>query len=1002
MSLERNVILLASAGTGKTEQLSEYIISSIYSGTPLTRILALTFTDKAANEMKKRVLDKLQQKCKNMADDYGEKNRLYLQALMDIPVSMICTIHSFASYILKCYPVESQVAVNFEVDEGENFDRIFSEEWDNFILTSLSLNKDKWEHILRYFDINNITKLVKKLCSERYVVDTVRRDAVNFVAAERKSNAKYVEKVTFMGELMKLIIPFIEKFRKRYTEEQNISFDGLLRKAHNLLMENSSIRKELKDKFDLILVDEFQDIDPIQGEIIFYLGEENGAFEKRWDRVKLKPGKIVIAGDPKQSIYTFRGADLVAFDRFTGCLQLQGAEVKPLEINWRSCRKLVDFINIVGPQIFSSSDGYVAVKYERVLPSPKASDVCHGVANNNVTIHCIFTDRGGVSAKEVRYVEAEIISDCIIHYVDSMNYNYKDIAILFRNITEVGTYIIALKRRNIPYVCEGQRYFYKAQEILDFVNLLKAINDPYDKLSLIGVLRSQLFGLRDGEILSLLRENKLDYLNADGLEKYKNVEEIYKFLKRYHLLSKKIPPDMFIQRMLFGSELLDIISLGYNAEQAQSNILKLLDIVRENMRKGGEIFTLDKLIDRIHRYIIEEEEEIEPQLADETINAVRLLTIHKSKGLEFPIVILADLYHGRGSRDRGDKSKVLYEWSTGKIGIQLEEICNTHVLEMRERFKLNERGENRRLLYVALTRAKDKIDIFCKTDTGRDGELHKLFHQVMRNLGVDFSNFVGEGVVLKHNGVGELKVEIKRYDIEDYKNRVDDKNFVKKNRQEVVKFDVRKYQYFWDTVRTRYAESSLPLFISPTTLNEELLKGRVVSYKESIGRKDKSIFIGIVCHNILSSWDYTRPPEEFYFHVERKLRIFTTLDDRFEVNEIRKEILGILLPFVSSPVYVEIKSSKVLVKECPFFYKEAERIYHGVIDLICEDGRGEIIIYDFKTDKIGKDEIEAVVKRNYLEACKIYSRAIYNLMGKKPQRFSFVFLRLGERYDIKV
>ena len=1003
MALDRNIILLASAGTGKTEQLSEYIISSIYSGIPLTRILALTFTEKAANEMKKRVLEKLQQRCKNMAkDEYEEKYKLYTQALIDIPVSMICTIHSFASYVLKCYPIESRVAVNFEVDEGEKFDKIFSEEWDNFILTSLPLEKGKWECILKHFDMSNITNLLKKLCSERYTADVVRKCAVDFVFDENKKGVKRnLEKLSLMGELVKLIIPFIENFHKRYTEEQNISFDGLLTKVHNLLKENSSVRRELKDKFDLILVDEFQDIDPIQGEIIFYLCEENDVFEKRWDRVKVKPGKIVVAGDPKQSIYGFRGADLLAFDMFTEHLRQHGAEVKPLDVNWRSCKKLIDFINVVGPQIFSKSSEFLTIEYSRVLPSPKSSDTCQK-AEENITIHCIYTDKD-VSTEEIRRIEADIVSNCIIHYVGSMNYNYKDIAILFRNITEVDTYITALRRKNIPYVCEGQRFFYKAQEVLDFVNLLKAISDPYDRLSLVGVLRSQLFGLRDDEILSLIEEGALDYLNVSKLERYKNVEEIYKFLRKYHLLSKKLPPEAFIQRMLFNSELLDIISLSYNAEQAQSNILKLLDIIRENMGKGDVVFTLDKLIDKIHKFIIEEEEEIEPQLADETINAVRLLTIHKSKGLEFPIVILADLYHAKSSTYGSDKSKVLYDWSTGEIGIQLEEICNTCMLKMNSKAKVREESEDRRLLYVALTRAKNKIDIFCKANAPkRDGALHRLFHGIMEGLGVNFSNFTGDTFVLKYNEVEEIKIGIRKYTTEDYrKNITSGKNFIDGNAgRKRAKIDVRKYQHFWNTMEAEYKERALPLFISPTTLNEDLLKGRVISYREGIDRKNKSIFIGILCHDILSSWDYTYPLEKFYSHVEKKLEIFTALDDRFNRDEIRREVLEILLPFVHSSVYDEISASAVLVKECPFFYKDGRDIYQGVIDLICEDKCGEIVVYDYKTDKIKKDEMKEVVERNYVNAYKIYSRAIYNLIGKKPKCFSFVFLRLGEKYDI--
>ena len=357
--------------------------------------------------------------------------------------------------------------------------------------------------------------------------------------------------------LWELLVPFVEKFRESFIREGFVSFDGLLMRARNLVRDRPHVREELKRQFRAILIDEFQDTDPIQYEILLYLAEKTDRSAKEWRNVKLNPGKIFVVGDPKQSIYAFRRADIEAYlEVVEKLIKAQDGMECRLTTNFRSHADILDVVNGVFECLIQPRDG-VQPPYIAINPAPHRTSA--GAPNiaplPKVMVRKIVADDDDMSAEKARRIEGESLArwlkDEIIERAAILNSSGeqvraqpKDIAILFRKLTDIHDYLEPFRRNGIRYVVEGERHFYAAKEIIDAVNLFRAIENPYDRLALVGVLRSPLGGLTDQTIYELHREHLLDYREVKRLKNKAfptTVAELYQKLAKLHEETPKLP-----------------------------------------------------------------------------------------------------------------------------------------------------------------------------------------------------------------------------------------------------------------------------------------------------------------------------------------------------------------------------------------------------------------------------------------------------------------------------
>jgi ATP-dependent helicase/nuclease subunit A len=863
---DKNIVVTAGAGTGKTTLLVNRMLHLLLGHkrfqteeSPILRIVAMTFTEKAASEMKIRLMQELEKivsfinghasqederKLEELLSDirdlyhttHGEIERRAKKSLEDIDKALIGTIHSFAAYILRLYPIESGVAPGFVVDEGDIFDELFDKEWTKWLETELALNSphaNTWKYVLKRTDIESLKEFAKRLSgftipldvltsvthdtsSIRPLADSLIADILNIIPscekpnnnlltqlhellnifeAAKKQGISYLNTLEYdldkkpseakagwtdegfltAQELVKkchtllkklktvddpfvtttigLILPFAKGFRQTYLSQGYVSFDGLLALTRDLLQNKAFryIREKLKNEFRAILVDEFQDTDPVQYEIVLFLSEASGHHSKDARKVTLEPGKLFIVGDPKQSIYAFRRADIEAYEQVVK--QVCGNdETLKLQENFRSHAGIIEVVN----QLF---DGRIMREQPGLQPCyvPIHADRQKKHPSQKVEMVLVLDKEGEeLKADEAREAEAEWIARWITKHVDNeiihdtlaenklRKLKYKDIAILLRAFTQVRPYVEALKRYGIPYIVEGEKYFYTTQEILDFMNLLRIIENPHDTIALVGVLRSPIVGLTDREIYELKENRLLDYRkdisvqtltphrlaqkhsktppisppSQGGVGGVKNpfsdlgkiVAPFYDFLRRTHARAGTIPVSQLITEIIDNTQVAEITACAWHGEQKLANIWKLYQMAC-NMEQSEGI-SLKTFIERIKTRIKEAREEGESPLSDETLDVVKILSIHKSKGLEFPVVILGNL-HGEVRNDNETLDTAVFDWTTSTTGIVIgkggQQVRNLQSIVIEK--KLNDRSweEEKRVLYVAMTRAKERL-----------------------------------------------------------------------------------------------------------------------------------------------------------------------------------------------------------------------------------------------------------------------------------------------------
>ncbi|MBI5677266.1 MAG: UvrD-helicase domain-containing protein, partial [Planctomycetes bacterium] len=558
---------------------------------------------------------------------------------------------------------------------------------------------------------------------------------------------------TFVTTTIGLILPFAKGFRQTYLSQGYVSFDGLLTMTRDLLQNKAFryIREKLKNEFRAILVDEFQDTDPVQYEIVLFLSEELEHYSKDPRKVTIEPGKLFIVGDPKQSIYAFRMADIEAYEQVVK--QVCGNdETLKLQENFRSHAGIIEVVNqLFDGRIMREQPGlqprYVPIHANRQKkhPSQKVEVI-------------LVSDKYGeeLKADEAREAEAEWIARWITKHVDNEviqgtlaentlhKLKYKDIAILLRAFTQVRPYVEALKRYGIPYIVEGEKYFYTTQEILDFMNLLRIIENPHDTIALVGVLRSPIVGLTDREIYELKENQLLEYRKdisdqtltphrlaqkhskthpislpcegGDGggenlfSDLRRIVESFYDFLRKTHTRAGTIPVSQLITEIFDNTHVAEITACAWHGEQKLANLWKLYQMACDMEQSEG--VSLKTFIERIKARIKEAKEEGESPLSDETLDVVKILSIHKSKGLEFSVVILGNL-HGEVKKDNETLDSAVFDWTTSTTGIAIgsgnQQIRNLQSIVIEK--KLNDRSweEEKRVLYVAMTRAKERL-----------------------------------------------------------------------------------------------------------------------------------------------------------------------------------------------------------------------------------------------------------------------------------------------------
>lgn len=719
-TIDRHVAVTAGAGSGKTRVLVERYLNLLAHGVPVQRIAAITFTKKAAQEMKDRLC------------------QIRPELIAQLEQAQISTIHSLCQRIIQEHPLEAAVDPRFRVGEewetqalliqtiGDLVDSAQHPEELGTALEVVELVRDVYEQMLRQGDLN-FRQAVEPIEAEFSVVffrarmeafleltpDTKPQTAImeelraewpalsaslEFPQAELQLEAlkilgsqigrlrgnfaaqaadikreieqaclciEHTRGVEIMAWLGKLLEDVHSNFSANKRKLGILDYNDLEHLAYRLL-QSPAVRANYD--FAHLMVDEFQDTNPLQKKIV--------------DSIVAGGALLFVVGDPKQSIYRFRGADVGVFVRTKKEIEAGGKNIFLAE-NFRSRPELIEFANSLFPHIMEGDQ----ISFEASAHTKeRAGRPC-------VTLLRIEAD--DLTLNDAREVEAQQIALKIRELVDQGRYNYRDISVLFRTMTNVHLYEQALQEAGVPYVNLSGRGFYSRQEIQDVLNYFRWLQDRGDQVARLAVLRSPFYLISD-QGLCWLRRDRPDMLSAEEREAYDRSGADYNHLSE--MAGSKPAPEV-ITAMLKRTEYMSKIWRLPFGPQKRANMEKLLKLSWDLFAR--DVFSVPEQLRYIDLMSRDSKGEGEALLDAEHANVVILRTVHGAKGLEFPVGFLADTC---GGLTRSARGQVLYHPDFGLRRQGMEGFEELKAREVQE-----ELSEAKRLLYVAFTRAEEEI-----------------------------------------------------------------------------------------------------------------------------------------------------------------------------------------------------------------------------------------------------------------------------------------------------
>ncbi len=850
--LDTTLVVEAAAGTGKTTALVGRILAILESGKGrLSSLVAVTFTEKAAGEMKLRLRGEIE-KARTRAKDPDILARLDA-ALAELEAAHIGTIHSFCVDLLRDKPVEALTDPLFEMVAEDEQARMLAEAFDpwfeealgappgsgNFegvrrllrrrsrgrnasgpreLLLKAANDLVEWRHFTgpwrrdpfdRKGEIDHIVGAIDHylrhapraeerakeedwLCKSivelaRWRSELERREAV---AATRdydglESELKALERqrswgwkgrgkmfsptvtrdevlaertatkdalATFVRKadadlavcLRRELSPLVEIYEDRKRRSGRLDFLDLLLRARDLLRDDAVVRRELQDEYTHVLVDEFQDTDPLQAELLLLLAADDPK-ENDFTRARPKPGKLFVVGDPKQSIYRFRRADVALYEATKNQLVAGGAVLVHLTTSFRSVPSIQQLVNAAFERVMKGSPDGSQATYVPLTPFREEP-------GTQPTIVALPAPRPYTSwGKIADYAVADSYPDAVGAFVDwlvrksgwtvsekdrpgeRVSIDARHICLLFKRFQAFGEdvtrpYVRALEARRIPHVLVGGRSFHRREEVSALRNVLHAVEWPDDEMSVFATLRGPFVALSDAQLLawrasfgSLHPFKKADPAKLTDLTT--PVAEALGLLARLHRGRNRRPLADTVGRFLEATRAHAGIASWPTGEQALANVLRVLDVARRFESSGTTSFRafVSRLDDDAERGGA-----AEAAVVEEGTEGVRIMTVHRAKGLEFPVVILVDpaatpafreptrwVPSGSGSSDER------------AAAIPLAGCVPAELHDHRDEVLRHDREEADRLVYVAATRARELLVVPVVGDEGAEVEAGK-------------------------------------------------------------------------------------------------------------------------------------------------------------------------------------------------------------------------------------------------------------------------------------
>ena len=513
-----------------------------------------------------------------------------------------------------------------------------------------------------------------------------------------------------LAGLVPIVQGFADSFEAEIREAGVLSYQDILFLAAKLVREHPGARRRIRESIKHFLIDEFQDTDPMQVELIFLLAGEGDAGD--WREARIENANLFLVGDPKQSIYRFRRADIAIYHEVKERIRaLPSGRVLHIKENFRSTPGVVDFVNEAFSRVIRPEAGvqppYVELMAHRESSNPGVFLIQKQENGDGPE------DGGRMKEEERRKNEAACLAAAIRELVEERKLeigegaarrpvNYGDIAVLFRVRTGYRQFEDAFRGADVSFVSDGGHGFYDKFEVGAAISVLSAVVRPGEPLALAAALRSPLYGFSDQDIARYFLKD----LSAPP-----ELNEAVREICLLHDKKKELSARALLEEIYRRTQAFELFLASSDGEQRVANLLKLLDMAHEftgNGRRGADAFAahLEAQYD-----LGREAKEPEAFLDTHEGRAVRFMTIHQAKGLEFPVVALADL---EGRPDKSTEAWIA-NYKKGNEVVDLHLGSSTRWLnsagyaDAREREKQFREAEIKRLWYVGATRAQDYL-----------------------------------------------------------------------------------------------------------------------------------------------------------------------------------------------------------------------------------------------------------------------------------------------------
>ncbi len=1085
---DRDVVVTAGAGTGKTRTLVARYLSLLAEGKALRSVVAITFTRKAAQEMRNRIRAEIRRYLLQ-PDLLAQERRRWDALYNELDAARIGTIHSLCTEILRAHPAEAAVDPRFEVlDEGlasilvaraveetmawaaddeaaVTLYALFGEWALRSILDGLmnqrlearaafdGLPDDPWPvweayvaaRLSVFVDDRRVRGILAELSALRTngILDRaeVQGDALaqplrQLLAdwdaiLEARSQADWIRLSTHLGALpgnMKLvgqkaawapaepkilvkelrelyfgqlggwlagvnlaldrrlaeIMPSLgkifgqalEAYARLKRDRQALDFDDLEEMALRLLRDMPEARERWHKEVDAILVDEYQDTNGRQRDLVNLLNGDGG--------------KLFIVGDAKQSIYRFRGADVTVFREERARIRAGDGAAFSLAKSYRAHQALIEGLNaLLRPVLGEHEDPqrpwrepFAPLTYHRREPRK-------ALTAPFIECHLTVGSKGDGALDRAAAALAGYLVELVEQ--EGSKLTYGDIAILCRASTSFNAYEDALDRLEIPYLTVAGRGFFDRPEIRDLLNALQALDDPTDDLALVGLLRSPVCGFSDADIFDLCQRWSEEGRTAPlwqtlQLREDGQAREAAALIARLHNLSGRIPVAGLLKNFLDETHYrAALLQAGY--PRAARNVAKLLaDAQASGMVSAREFLDYVAGI----RVVAAREGEARATAGD----VIRIMSVHAAKGLEFPLVVIGDINY-----DRKANSGMILDPELGAFPRLEDELGRQGGLNrlLQAQATDKEAAEADRLLYVAATRAQEKLilnGMVKLTQSGQPGWLRGWLKQLAGPLGladqkIDYDES-GDRAIRLDLRVSETPVACTIYE----------PGYSTSPRPVTLPVEGWRPEEDWS-----------PSFLQPVPPGgyylDDRARQREIDPPQRVWRVVPAVrqprapawIIGLLVHQALANWRF--PELGFDDWLKARARELGLLD-----NQRLKDAIGeterLLRRFREHPLYSEMNASERRFHEVPYsIMTEGGALEQGIIDtLYLRDGTW--IVVDFKTDRF-KDEQSfagSAVSRKYRDQLRRYGLAVEQIIGQRP-RAALCLLNYADRVYIE-